>query len=527
MNTNKPVGGIFLHPVREHGVDGITRFEALSKVIGHWIRQARQGKVTMEEAWQAVCEHNAALIRPPWDEAELRREFEALLDVDAINHPPMPSVEPPDRSEDAIAASFVGEVGNAWRYVPASGIWRHWNGHQWVHDRVGAIREEIRIACRKAAIGLESGPARRIASNRTITAVQSIVSADPAIATAPEAWDRDEMLLNTRDGILDLTSGNLQDPDPDALMSRCAAASVGSAYPLWLSFLDQVCGRDHSLVAYLARVCGYCLTGSTREQVFFFLHGDGANGKSVFLSTISTVLGSYATTAPSDAFMSSRSDRHPTDMAGLAGARLVTITETEADRNWAESRIKAITGGELISARFMHRDFFQYRPNCKLIIAGNHLPNLSTTGEAMRRRLHIVPFAVTIPADKRDKDLANRLLQERDGILRWMVDGCADWQRIGLSPPDAVTDARDAYFREEDIIGQWIEACCETNHAFETLSSDLYGSWKAWAEREGHEARSPKSLGEALRLNGFRAARTNRGRIWQGIRLRSRGGAAQ
>ena len=145
----------------------------------------------------------------------------------------------------------------------------------------------------------------------------------------------------------------------------------------------------------------------------------------------------------------------------------------------------------------------------------------------MRRRLHIVPFAVTIPADKRDKDLANRLLQERDGILRWMVDGCADWQRIGLSPPDAVTDARDAYFREEDIIGQWIEACCETNHAFETLSSDLYGSWKAWAEREGHEARSPKSLGEALRLNGFRAARTNRGRIWQGIRLRSRGGAAQ
>lgn len=533
-----------IRPIREAGSDGITRHDATTRIIGHWLRQARLGIVTLEEAREAVLDYNAALIRPPWDEERLHREFGALQAVDARNRvakgspsvmghaadapadSPVVLIVPVPRSEDAIAASFVETRGSDWRFLPALGQWRRWDGTHWATDEIAAIREEVRQCCREAAVGMDAAPARRIASNRTFHAVQEIVSADPAIATAPGDWDREPMQLNTPGGILDLATGTVSAHDRSALMSRKTAASPGSGSPRWKTFLEQVTGGDDELIRYLARVCGYCLTGCTSEQVLFFIHGHGANGKSAFLSTVSAVMGSYATTASLDAFVASRSDRHPSDLAGLAGARLVTVTETEANRSWAESRIKAITGGEAISARFMYQDFFQYRPGFKLIIAGNHLPNLTGTGEAMRRRLHIVPFEVTIPAHERDLRLVDHLLGERDGVLGWMIEGCAEWQRLGLAPPRAVIAAGDSYFRDEDAVGQWIEARCEVGPAFSAPAFDLFASWKGWAEAHGHEPRSAKMFGEALRQRGLRSTRSAAGRGWQGIRLARKGRAS-
>ena len=459
-----PHRGLLTMRVHEGARDGISRFEALSSIIGHWVRCVRLGEINPEEAWEAVRNHNAALISPPWDETRLRREFDSLRAVDAANHPIDAQGRPPVGSEDAISADFVRSAGRDWRFVPSFGQWKRWTGTHWADDEAGAIGEAIRLACRQAAKATEGAAGRRIASYRTISAVRKITETAPEIVTVPDDWDNDPMLLNTPDGILHLSDGSITSADRSAMMSRIAGARPSGNCERWKGFLQDVTGGDDDLVRYLARVCGYCLTGSTSEQVFFFLHGHGANGKSVFVSTVSAVLGSYATTAPLDAFMSSRSDRHPTDLAGLTGARLVTVNETEANRSWAEARIKAITGGEMISARFMHRDFFQYRPGYKLIIAGNHLPSLSNSGEAMKRRLHIVPFAVTIPPGRRDKHLADRLLEERDGILAWMVDGCIEWQRVGLTPPKTVVSAAEDYFHDEDVVGEWIRDCCETAH---------------------------------------------------------------
>ena len=151
---------------------------------------------------------------------------------------------------------------------------------------------------------------------------------------------------------------------------------------------------------------GYALTGVTVEHALFFLYGTGANGKSVFVNTIAAILGDYATNAPMDTFMATQGERHPTDMAGLRGARLVTSIETEQGRRWAESRLKALTGGDKISARFMRQDFFEFIPQFKLVVAGNHKPAIRTIDEAMRRRLHLVPFTVTIPPKQRDKTSA-------------------------------------------------------------------------------------------------------------------------
>ena len=181
-------------------------------------------------------------------------------------------------------------------------------------------------------------------------------------------------------------------------MTKTAGASAAGDCPVWMEFLDTVTGGDADLQAYLQRMAGYCLSGVTTEHALFFLYGTGANGKSVFANTLTAIMGDYATVAAMDMFMATHGDRHPTDMAGLRGARIVTSIETEQGSRWAESKLKALTGGDKITARFMRQDFFEFTPQFKLLIVGNHKPSIRNVDEAMKRRLHMVPFTVTIPA---------------------------------------------------------------------------------------------------------------------------------
>ena len=237
----------------------------------------------------------------------------------------------------------------------------------------------------------------------------------------------------------------------------------------------------------------------------------------MFVQAIAAVLGDYAATATQETFMASRTDRHLSELAGLRAARLVTVGETEAGRAWAESRIKLITGGEKIRANFMRQDFFEFTPRFKLLVAGNHLPALSGVGEAMRRRLHLVPFVVTIPPEHRDGQLLNKLLEESGGILGWMLEGCAEWQREGLAPPAVVKMAAEEYFEDEDLVGQWIDECCTTGPAYRAVSRTLFDSWSQWANASGIPPGSQKSLGAALKARGFKTRKVNRARGWSGI----------
>lgn len=531
-----PVPELFGRLVREGGVDGTTRFDALSRVIGYWIRRCRQGHVTPSEAWDEIVAYNAARIDPPWPEAQLRQESERLWQRDLAHHRELTDdtaaggaasqhdagSAPVRFSEDELAATFADRHREHWRYVAGWGQWLNWTGTVWRREETLQAFDLARQVCREAAVSAPSARTRtKLSSASTVAAVERLARTDRRHASTSEVWDRDPWLLNTPGAVIDLRTGNGAAHDPGLFMTKIAGASAEGACPTWLTFLDTVTGGDADLQAYLQRMAGYCLTGMTSEHALFFLYGTGANGKSVFANTLTSIMGDYATVAAMDMFMATHGDRHPTDMAGLRGARIVTSIETEQGSRWAESKLKALTGGDRITARFMRQDFFEFMPQFKLLVVGNHKPSIRNVDEAMKRRLHMVPFTVTIPAAKRDRHLPERLLAERDGILAWMIDGCIEWQRIGLKPPAAVMDATEDYFEAEDAIGRWIEECCETGRpSLSAGSTELFASWKTWAEANGEYAGSKKRFSEKLSARNYEKFKSSSVRGFRGISLK-------
>ena len=303
--------------------------------------------------------------------------------------------------------------------------------------------------------------AKALASAKTVAAVERLARSDRRLAATADQWDADPWLLNTPAGTVDLRTGSTREHRPADYMTQVTAVAPDARRAPrrgGAPFLERVdrWGRGPAC-GFLQRLFGYALTGSTREHALFFVYGTGANGKGTLLNTVTGISATTTSAAPIETFTASNVDRHPTELAGLRGARLVTATETEEGRRWAESRIKALTGGDPMRARFMRQDFFEYAPQFKLLIAGNHKPGLRSVDEAIRRRFHLMPFTVTIPPERARPDLDEKLKDEWPGILRWMIEGCLAWQQTGLRPSNAVRSATDAYLQAEDAMAAWIE----------------------------------------------------------------------
>jgi len=297
-------------------------------------------------------------------------------------------------------------------------------------------------------------------------------------------------------------------------------AKPSSDCPQWLKFLDEVTDGDADLVSFLQRMVGYCLTGSVREHALFFFYGTGRNGKGVFLNTVSDMLGDYAATASMEVLTESKGDRHPTELAALKGKRLVVAQEVDEGRKWAEAKIKTLTGGDPITARYMRSDFFTYQPQFKLLIAGNHKPALKNVDEAIRSRFHLIPFTVTIPKDKRDPDLPNKLQTEWDGILNWAMEGTLEYLQKGLAPPEKVLEATKSYFEDQDICSQWLEDCCVVAESCWENPTILFGSWEAYAKSGNFPAGNQKTFKERLTNAGFNYKKSGpRGRYYVGLKV--------
>ncbi len=420
----------------------------------------------------------------------------------------------PAWSEDHIALQFVKEHGASFRYVASWGLWMRWNQTKWERDETHYATNAVRELCRKVASDAfldpdgEAGPkvAKSLASARTVSAVEKLASIDRAVAASSDQWDRDPWCLNTTEGCFDLQRDQMNPHSAEKYLTKVTAVAPAqyADCPRWLAFLDRIMSGDDETIQFLKRMAGYFLTGSTREQALFFAYGSGANGKGVFMNTIRRILHDYATSTAMETLTISRGDRHPTEVADLNGARLVITSETGEGR-WNEARIKQFTGGDPLKARFMNKDFFEFYPTFKLLISGNRKPRLRNVDRAMRRRLLMVPFNVIIPDIEQDKEMVEHLQAEWCAILRWALDGCLEWQRDGLNPPAKVRGATEDYFDSEDSIGSWIADCCIKESWAPT--SELYSSWKTWAEKSGEFVGTLKAFSQALEIHGYERSR--------------------
>lgn len=417
-------------------------------------------------------------------------------------------------STDAWAAARVSRaVEDRVRYVPETGRWHVWNGVAWSVDRTNHARYLIwqrllalsarlseRAAMAPAAVESKAiaRTAAKLQAHSTLTSVTALLQIHPSLTAHTDVFDRDPWALNTPGGIVDLRTGTIRPCDPAEMHSRCTAvAPACGPAPRWEAFLRETTSGDEEMERFLQAFAGYVLTGTTVEQTLLFVWGPGKNGKTVFAETLAGVLGDYAQRAALDTFAATKGDRHPTDLAGLLGARLVISEETQAGRRWDEQRIKALTGGGKIRARFMRQDFFEFTPTFKIVVVGNHAPGIANVDEAMRRRLLIAPFTHQPPV--RDVTLQDTLReQEWPQILQWMINGCLRWQREGLKIPERIERFTQEYIADEDLVSQWLAECCAFEEGAEVSRADLYRSWQQWCYRRGEDPGGIKSLKRKL-----------------------------
>jgi putative DNA primase/helicase len=437
-------------------------------------------------------------------------------------------------SEIWLAQEFVDRYGGKLRWVPNWGKWACWDGKVWRADDLGMVATLARKCCTEIADAVARHgvtpqeqrqamkDAKTISSARVVDAVVKLAKADRRILLSAEQFDTDVWQLGTPGGIVNLKTGELMAANPEANIAKITAVAPDTTNPatLWKRFVLEAAGGDRELADYLQRLAGYTLTGSVQEHTLAFLWGPGGNGKSVFVNTLIGILGDYAKIAPMETFTSSIHDRHPTELASLVGSRLVSSSETQEGRSWDEAKIKAITGGDKITARFMHRDFFTYDPQFKLIFLGNHKPEIRNLDAAMKRRFHLVPFTVT-PAQV-DKELPEKLKEEWGSILAWCVEGCLMWQRDGLAAPKAVMDATSEYFSDEDPIGRFLEDHYVVGQG-QVLLKDMFDVWKEWCGENGEKAGTQKRLSQTIRSRGFLPWRQSKTglRGFEGLTLKS------
>jgi putative DNA primase/helicase len=258
------------------------------------------------------------------------------------------------------------------------------------------------------------------------------------------------------------------------------------------------------------------------ENTRFSSFMDLTNGKTTFIETIRNILGDYATTVPLHSLMAKKTDQIPADIAKLKGARLAVATETESGRAFDDAKLKWLTGGDKLSARYLYRNFFDFDPEFKLVISGNHKPVIQVVDDGIGRRLHVIPFTVKIANP--DKSFREMLRYEWPGILQWMMEGCLQWQERGLDPPDRVRSETEQYLEERDLVQQWIDENCITGEGEYTGTTALYSDWKSWCELRGESACTHKQFVQRLRALGYRTGQVghDKKRVINGISLSKR-----
>jgi putative DNA primase/helicase len=439
----------------------------------------------------------------------------------------------------------LSDLGNSERFALASSSdvrhiqqthqWLVWDGQRWARDSTGAVKRLAKRVARNilfeaATMDLDKYRNELIAhqirseSDRAIAAMLSLAQSDEKIAASPSDFDRDPMLFNVANGTLDLRTCRLRSHSRADLLSKVAPVPFNSqaTCPQWDRFLLEIFPNPE-LIAFVQRAIGYSLTGEATEECIFLMHGTGANGKSKFLEILRHIFGDYALAADASTFLVSKGHSVRNDIARLKDARFVTAVESEAGGRISESVLKICTGGDTIAARHLYQEFMEFIPVFKLWFATNHKPRILGNDEAIWRRVRLIPFAVTIPPEVRDRKLAEKLRLEASGILNWALAGLREWQEHGLGAAEVIKNATDDYRLDQDVLAHFLGARVSISSECESRASDLYTEYRSWTQAYGESQMTEREFSNALMEHGFSkrrvGARTNRpaGVYWKGI----------
>jgi len=438
------------------------------------------------------------------------------------------------------AERLIDQYGDKIRFCYDNGKWYLWNKKRWVEDAEADIEimayRTVRVIFSEAKN--EGDPAKRrelakwaIQSEARHRIKNMLELAKPIRTISIAQMNSDPMLLNCRNGTVDLRTGDLKPHDPGDYITKIVAADYDprAECPAWLESLDLWTGGDAELQLYLQKMVGYALTGNTDEHALFFIFGSGNNGKSTFIETLLHLMGDYGQRTRIEALLASwnAGENANPHVARLAGARFVVASEVPEGRKINESLVKDLTGGDRVTARYLHQNPFEFAPTHKLLLVGNYKPRVAGDDLGFWRRMHVIPFNVTIPEERRRpmSEMLQMFAKEASGILTWAVEGCLFWQADNrIEKPPCVENATNEYRTEEDLIQSFLNEECEQHPDYTEGKDVLYTRWKTWTENAGERwaaKQSKRWFTQRLMARGFEHFGHGRSSL-KGVRLKTK-----
>jgi putative DNA primase/helicase len=466
----------------------------------------------------------------------------------------------PRCTDSANADAIVAEHGRGYLFVLEWGAWIAWDGKRW--NRTGARQRVIHAAMHTARMAhwrlrtrladLEEKQRQLALTNQKDEATEAALAyerkclkwhelsqnhsrleaAAKILETCLRATlaelDQSPWLLNVANGTIDLRTAELRPHDRDDKITQLANVEWddSATCPTWDAFVAGAMGGDLKLVLYLQRLIGYALTGLTTEHILAFFYGGGRNGKSTFVQTVRSMLGEYSCAAPRELlFEKKNASDHPTEMARLYGKRFAACAEIGEHTVLDEAKVKDLTGGDAIPCRRMREDFWDLIPTHTLIMSGNHKPTVRGDDLGIWRRIRLVPWTVSVDEADVDQELPAKLLAELPGILRWCVNGCLEWRRIGLSEPSDVIEATKEYRAESDALGQFLAQHTRFEQGARISRQALRERYETWCEELGYVPLGARKIAQRLKERGVREINVREGvrfkNGWGGVRLLS------
>lgn len=410
-------------------------------------------------------------------------------------------------------------------YVIETKQWMIWTGSFWQADLCNNIQNLAYQFVQDVKLTLsEKGSindARELSSFESLNRLQNISAfASTRLSISASLFDADPMVLATRTDWVNLETGTAHAPDPKILISKASDVNFGVAAtcPRFEQFVNDIFEGDSELISFVRRAIGYSLTGSTSEQCLFIMIGDGANGKSTFINVIKNLLGTYGTTAAAQTLIAQGGSSIGDDLVDLARSRFISVSETEEGQSLAEAKIKQMTGGDTLKGRPLYGSYVEFKIIGKLWLATNSLPQINNSDYGIWRRIMAIPFNRTFSVEEQDKTLQSKLMEELPGILNWAIQGCLEWQREGLNPPQIVQDQVAEYKSSMDSISQFIKDECDIGADCSHTASQFYSEYRSWCLAVGKKPKNQTAFKRALEATkGVYQKRTAKGNTWFGI----------